>query len=229
MGTTKTMKIFSWKYTAAVVLSTVLAVSGIVYTHNTIRDENDNTRAYASMIPASQTVEHVKDEGYKALTGDEYQAYLKAEEERKAREEAERKAAEEAAAKKAAEEAAAKEAAQKKRTQPTGTAPVAGTPDPGSAKAYAADQVAARGWGTEQYDCLVALWQKESGWNHYAYNASSGATGIPQALPGSKMASAGADWQTNYETQINWGLGYISGRYGNPCGAWSHSQATNWY
>ncbi|GAB2974268.1 aggregation-promoting factor C-terminal-like domain-containing protein [Frigoribacterium salinisoli] len=107
-------------------------------------------------------------------------------------------------------------------------APAAGTPDPGSAKAAAAELIAARGWGTGEYDCLVALWQKESGWNTYAYNPS-GAYGIPQALPGSKMASAGADWQTNPATQITWGLGYISGRYGTPCGAWGHSQSHNWY
>lgn len=108
-------------------------------------------------------------------------------------------------------------------------APVAGTPDPGSAKAVAAEIVASRGWGSDQYDCLVSLWQKESGWNVYASNRSSGAYGIPQALPGSKMASVGADWQTNPATQITWGLNYIGGRYGTPCGAWGHSVANNWY
>jgi hypothetical protein len=75
----------------------------------------------------------------------------------------------------------------------------------------------------------VSLWQKESGWNYQASNRSSGAYGIPQALPGSKMASAGADWQTNAGTQISWGLGYISSRYGNPCGAWAKSQSSGWY
>ncbi len=108
-------------------------------------------------------------------------------------------------------------------------APAAGTPDPGSAKAIAYDMVMARGWGEGEYDCLVALWNKESHWNVYAHNKSSGAYGIPQALPGSKMASAGEDWATNPVTQITWGLGYISGRYGTPCGAWGHSQAKNWY
>ncbi len=85
------------------------------------------------------------------------------------------------------------------------------------------------GWGEDEFSCLVSLWNKESGWNYQAYNASSGATGIPQALPGSKMASAGSDWQTNATTQIAWGLQYISAVYGAPCGAWSHSQAVNWY
>lgn len=108
-------------------------------------------------------------------------------------------------------------------------APAAGTPDPGTAKAIAYDMVMARGWGQGEYDCLVALWNKESHWNVYAHNKRSGAYGIPQALPGSKMASAGADWATNPATQITWGLGYIGGRYGTPCGAWGHSQAKGWY
>ncbi|QUW20004.1 transglycosylase SLT domain-containing protein [Agrococcus sp. Marseille-Q4369] len=89
--------------------------------------------------------------------------------------------------------------------------------------------VLSRGWGEDQYSCLYSLWQKESNWNVYAQNRSSGAYGIPQSLPGSKMASAGADWQTNPVTQITWGLGYISGRYGTPCGAWAHSQRVGWY
>ncbi len=115
---------------------------------------------------------------------------------------------------------------------PTGggrAAPVAGTPDPGSAKAIAHDMVLARGWGEDQYSCLVALWNRESGWNAFAMNKSSGAYGIPQALPGTKMASAGADWATNPATQITWGLGYITGRYSTPCGAWQASETKGWY
>lgn len=102
-------------------------------------------------------------------------------------------------------------------------------PDPGSAQAIAYDMVLARGWGDDQFACLVALWQKESGWRVNAYNRSSGAYGIPQALPGKKMASAGADWETNPATQIAWGLGYIGGRYGDPCGAWDSSKRRGWY
>lgn len=111
----------------------------------------------------------------------------------------------------------------------SGWAPPSVVPDPGSAQAIAFDMVAARGWGTGEFDCLVALWKKESGWRVNAHNASSGAYGIPQALPGTKMATAGADWETNPATQIAWGLGYIGGRYGTPCGAWGHSQARGWY
>jgi hypothetical protein len=86
-----------------------------------------------------------------------------------------------------------------------------------------------RGWGSGQFSCLVSLWNKESRWNYRAQNPSSGAYGIPQALPGSKMGSIAADWRTNPVTQIRWGLNYIADRYGTPCGAWSHSQATGWY
>lgn len=109
------------------------------------------------------------------------------------------------------------------------SAPSAGAPDPGTAKAIAYQMLQQRGMGDDQYNCLVSLWNRESGWNVHASNGSSGAYGIPQALPGSKMASAGPDWQDNAATQINWGLGYISGRYGDPCGAWGHSQSTGWY
>jgi len=126
-------------------------------------------------------------------------------------------------------EAAPKETSDAEAAPKVYTAPPAAVPDPGSAKAYAYDAIAARGWGEDQYNCLVSLWQKESGWNVAAMNKSSGAYGIPQSLPGSKMGSAGSDWETNAGTQIEWGLGYITDRYGSPCGAWAKSQASGWY
>lgn len=86
-----------------------------------------------------------------------------------------------------------------------------------------------RGMSMEQMGCLDDLWRKESGWNHKALNKSSRAYGIPQALPGIKMKSAGEDWATNPETQIKWGLGYIKARYGSPCEAFQHSKNTGWY
>lgn len=101
--------------------------------------------------------------------------------------------------------------------------------DPDGARAYARGAVAGYGWGDAQYQCLVSLWNRESGWRANAYNASSGAYGIPQSLPGEKMATAGPDWRTNGATQINWGLAYIDARYGSPCGAWEHSEGWNWY
>jgi hypothetical protein len=85
------------------------------------------------------------------------------------------------------------------------------------------------GFGQDQFGCLDSLWMRESGWRVNAANPSSSAYGIPQALPGSKMSSAGSDWATNPATQIRWGLGYIEDRYGSPCGAWGHSQSYGWY
>ena len=98
-----------------------------------------------------------------------------------------------------------------------------------SAQDIAHQMLQAQGMGDDQFTCLVNLWNRESGWRVDAENPTSGAYGIPQAYPGSKMASAGADWQTNPATQITWGLGYIDGRYGNPCGAWTFFQSNNWY
>jgi hypothetical protein len=114
-------------------------------------------------------------------------------------------------------------------SEPADTSPQPVTYSGGDPRAIAQEMLAGYGWGSDQWGCLDSLWQKESGWNPYAANPSSGAYGIPQSLPGSKMASAGADWQTNPATQIKWGLGYIQGRYGSPCGAWSHSQSVGWY
>lgn len=85
------------------------------------------------------------------------------------------------------------------------------------------------GWSEYDFDCLVKLWNRESGWNPNAHNKSSGAHGIPQSLPASKMASEGSDYYTNGETQIRWGLKYIAGRYGSPANAWAHSQQKGWY
>ena len=147
--------------------------------------------------------------------------------------EADRIAAELAAAQAAAEKAAAEKAAAEAAADDSGSSAGGSRPtgpaNPSGAQAIARDMLAQRGWGDDQFGCLVALWNKESGWNVYASNGSSGAYGIPQALPGSKMASAGADWQTNPATQISWGLGYITGRYGTPCGAWDYSQSHGWY
>jgi hypothetical protein len=101
-------------------------------------------------------------------------------------------------------------------------------PDPGTAQSTAFGLLSSYGFASSQWGCLDDLWQRESGWAYNAENAS-GAYGIPQALPGSKMASAGPDWQTNATTQIKWGLGYIKSTYGDPCTAWGHEEADGWY
>ena len=107
-------------------------------------------------------------------------------------------------------------------------APVA-IDDPAGAQAYAASQLGRYGWAPGQMQCLHKLWTKESDWKTTATNASSGAYGVVQSLPATKMASAGADYMTNYRTQINWGLNYVKSRYGSPCGALNFHYAHNWY
>ena len=112
-----------------------------------------------------------------------------------------------------------------------GGAPIvyAPVPSPGTAQSIAYQLLPAFGFNAKtQFGCLKVMWNNESGWRVTAANAS-GAYGIPQALPGSKMASAGPNWQTNATTQIKWGLGYIKGRYGTPCGAWAFWQNNGWY
>jgi hypothetical protein len=97
--------------------------------------------------------------------------------------------------------------------------------DAGDPRSAARAMLSDYGWSDDQWNCLDNLWERESNWDHTAQNPSSGAYGIPQSLPGSKMATAGDDWQTNPITQIEWGLDYIEERYGTPCGAWSHSES----
>ena len=108
------------------------------------------------------------------------------------------------------------------------TPPPVAPPDPGTAQSIAYNMLASFGFSTSQFSCLQDLWNRESGWSYDAENPS-GAYGIPQALPGSKMATAGADWQTNPATQIKWGLGYIQDVYGTPCAAWNFELANNYY
>ncbi|MDI5939566.1 MULTISPECIES: lytic transglycosylase domain-containing protein [Micromonospora] len=150
-----------------------------------------------------------------------------------AKEAAERAREAEAASRKREREAAAKKAAEKAAAAKAGK-PYDG-PIPASCSEYGGNRkigcalMIDAGFGIDQFPCLDKLWTKESGWNPKAHNSSSGAHGIPQAVPGSKMASVGDDWETNPATQIKWGLGYIKGRYSSPCSAWSQSQSEGWY
>ena len=99
----------------------------------------------------------------------------------------------------------------------------------GEYERYALSQLANYGWDQSEIIPLIKLWNRESGWNPNSHNGSSGAHGIPQALPASKMASEGADYYTNGNTQIRWGLGYIRSRYGSPSNAWNHFSSSGWY
>jgi len=121
---------------------------------------------------------------------------------------------------------AAQQAAPRRASPPQTRQPVSVTS--GSPRQIAEGMLGQFGW-SGQFSCLDSLWNVESGWNPTAENPNSGAYGIPQALPGSKMASAGPDWQTDAATQILWGLQYIQSTYGSPCAAWSHEEATGWY
>jgi len=134
---------------------------------------------------------------------------------------AEEQRAEERAQRRAQERRRAEQRAARARASQGGT--------PAQNRALGMRMCADRGWSTAQCADLGRLWQRESGWNHRAHNAGSGAHGIPQALPGSKMASHGSDWATSPRTQIAWGLDYIAGRYGNPSSAWAHAVRTGWY
>ncbi|MGH8826720.1 MAG: lytic transglycosylase domain-containing protein [Jiangellaceae bacterium] len=96
-------------------------------------------------------------------------------------------------------------------------------------KSAARALMAEYGWGEDQFSCLDSLWTRESNWKYNAENPSSGAYGIPQSLPASKMAEFGDDYLTNPITQITWGLSYMDDRYGTPCSAWGHSESVGWY
>jgi len=130
----------------------------------------------------------------------------------------------------AARKRAAEEAARKNRPP---SKPYTG-PIPASCQEYSGNRAIGcalmleAGHGLDQFPCLEKLWTKESGWTTTSSNPN-GAYGIPQALPGSKMATYGSDWQTNPATQIKWGLNYIKSRYSTPCGAWQHFLDTGWY
>lgn len=111
----------------------------------------------------------------------------------------------------------------------TGVTTLVAPADPTAAQQTAQSMLSSFGFGSSQWSCLYSLWERESGWNVYASNPSSGAYGIPQSLPGYKMASAGSDWQTDAATQIRWGLGYIKSTYGTPCAAWQNEVNYGYY
>ncbi|WP_211367452.1 transglycosylase SLT domain-containing protein [Streptomyces sedi] len=165
--------------------------------------ESQSTAAEAEVVRAAQEAARVA----AAENAQERRAAA----EREAQEEAEREAAEQAAAEAEAASAAV-------------SAPAQSSYSKSDIQALARQIV-----GADQFQCFSNIVDHESGWDHTATNPSSGAYGLMQALPGSKMASAGSDWQTNPATQIQWGVNYMESRYGSPCGAWEFWQANNWY
>jgi hypothetical protein len=127
----------------------------------------------------------------------------------------------------------ARQRADKKAAMPASRQDVSGavteTVAPTDPRDIAMSMLADYGWSSDQFSCLDSLYTHESNWSVTASNSYSGAYGIPQALPGDKMAAYGSDWQTSAQTQLEWGLAYIQDRYGSPCGAWSFWESNNWY
>ena len=147
---------------------------------------------------------------------------------REAQAQREAEAKKERAAKKAREAERAREAKRQAEKERAARSRAQGG-TPAQNRALGMQMCADEGWSNAQCADLDKLWQKESGWSTSAHNSSSGAHGIPQAMPGSKMASHGSDWSTSARTQVAWGLDYIKGSYGNPSNAWAHSQSHGWY
>jgi hypothetical protein len=190
--------------------------------------------ATANTVTASRTAEQVQAFKAKVAWNDQLAAVARAQhiaaKRRAARKAAAARAAAHRATVRAARRAAARRAASRKQAAKSARRSPAQPPaqPSGSPQKIAMAMLSSFGWSSSQFSCLDPLWSRESGWNVAASNPD-GAYGIPQAMPGSKMASAGPGWQTNAATQIRWGLGYIKGLYGSPCGAWSHEQSTGWY
>ncbi|MFE7569032.1 transglycosylase SLT domain-containing protein [Streptomyces sp. NPDC057539] len=224
---------------SATAVTTVGAVVGVASGDPQVSDDNFETAA-ADMtlladIPAGQqaqvqTASLTQQAEVQAAAADatakksaEEAARIQAAKDAKAKKEAADDAAEREREAKEAKERASRDAA---RTQTASASSFAtqASYTVAEVKAIARQMVPA-----DQFQCFSNLVNKESTWNYQAQNPSSGAYGLVQALPGSKMSSAGADWRTNPATQIKWGLGYMADRYGGPCGAWSFSQANGWY
>ncbi|UQX02763.1 transglycosylase SLT domain-containing protein [Streptomyces sp. RerS4] len=179
-----------------------------------------------TLAQQADAIAHAADADAKRST--EEAARLKAAEDAKARkaeaEKAEKAKKDEADAKLKAEREEKDEVASRSTTRDAGDFPVQGSYTVAQVKAIAQQLVPAG-----QFQCFSNIINQESTWNYKAVNSSSGAYGLVQALPGSKMASAGADWRTNPATQIKWGLGYMNERYGSPCAAWTFHQGNGWY
>lgn len=210
----------------AATLTLVLGVAGGLYLGDKQGAKNEAEKHAEAIAAAEQAELNLIRADY--VSWSNKMAAERAEDERIAQAEAAAKAAEEA--RKKAEE----EAATRNKTRTTGTTNPTTYPIPASCNEYSGNRATGcalmleAGYGLDQMPCLERLWTKESGWNEKSSN-SSGAYGIPQALPGSKMASFGDDWQTNPVTQIKWGLSYIKSKYSTPCGAWATFQSKGWY
>jgi hypothetical protein len=200
---------------SAEVVTTEVASAHLDTSVDTSQEELDRDQA-VSVLSAVAEKQRQERAAAEAAAAAKAEAEVRAKAEAEARAKAEAEAAAEAEEERQARAEAASRALARSRS-------------PAGAKELARAMIGEYGWGDSQFSCLEKLWTRESDWNYKARNPSSGAYGIPQSLPASKMASAGSDWRDNPETQIKWGLGYIDDRYGSPCAAWGHSEDTGWY
>ncbi|MFD6419603.1 transglycosylase SLT domain-containing protein [Streptomyces sp. NPDC060194] len=233
---------------SATAVTTIGAVAGVASGSTTENPANDfeATAADATLladIPAGQhaqvqttsLAQQADAQAYQADTAAQTSAQEAARTKAAETAKAKKAAADKAAAEKAAEEKAAKEREEAAKASRSAERSSGGGADASSfaqQSSYTVAQVQAMARQmvpADQFQCFSNIVDHESGWNYRATNPSSGAYGLMQALPGTKMASAGADWQTNPATQLKWGLSYMDGRYGSPCGAWEFWQANNWY
>lgn len=188
-------------------------------------DASDSDQAKAKQAAANAAAYEQAERAERELVRSQHAQATRDQAVERARQKAEAEAA--AARKRAAEEAA------RKARSTTPSKPYTG-PIPASCQEYSGNRAIGcalmleAGHGLDQFPCLEKLWTKESGWTTTS-GSPTGAYGIPQALPGSKMASYGDDWQTNPATQIKWGLNYIKNRHSTPCGAWQHFLDNGWY
>ncbi|WKX72310.1 transglycosylase SLT domain-containing protein [Streptomyces sp. XD-27] len=223
---------------SATAVTTVGAVVGVAAGgEQSSSDPVEATAADASLLAEIPTGQQAQVQTSLAQQADIQSTAADTEARKSAEESARKQAAEDAKAKKEAadKEAAEKLAKEREKKKAEEAASRSATRDadsftPQTSYTVAEVQAMARQMVPgDQFQCFSNIVNHESSWNYRASNPSSGAYGLVQALPGSKMASAGADWQTNPATQIKWGLNYMNERYGSPCGAWGFWQANNWY
>ncbi|MFD8210770.1 lytic transglycosylase domain-containing protein [Streptomyces sp. NPDC059695] len=226
---------------SATAVTTVGAVVGVA-SGNAAQASDDNFEATAADttlladIPAGEQaqvqVSSLSEQADVQAAAADSAAKKTAEETARLRAAKDAEAKKEAADKAAAEEKAEKERKEKEAQERASRSAARDATSFAAQGSYSVSEIksmARQMMGSDQFQCFSNIVDHESGWNYRASNPSSGAYGLVQALPGSKMASAGADWQTNPATQIKWGLSYMDGRYGSPCGAWSFWQANRWY
>ncbi|MEU5043336.1 MULTISPECIES: aggregation-promoting factor C-terminal-like domain-containing protein [Streptomyces] len=214
--------------TAVTAVGSVVGVaSGSVAQPNDAEATAADTTTLLADIPAGeqaqvQTASLTQQADYQAIAADAGAKKIAEESARKA-------AAKSAIEKKEAAEQAAKEAKERAEAKEKASRSASSFPVQSSYTVAQIQSMAASMVPSGQFQCFSNIVDHESSWNYRAVNASSGAYGLFQALPGSKMSSVGADWQTNPATQIKWGLNYMDSRYGSPCEAWSFWQANHWY